>query len=403
MPFRNTALLRRSSDIDRDELQLDLETPLTGTTVLVVETDRSELERIGGMLEDWHYEVVAVDDGKRALSLVKKMQPALVVTSLELPGLSGVELCEKIRRGAKTANIPCLCVAFPEEIESWEIQPGLFTGEYIQKPVSALRFKRQIDMVLRESRPRESEGSALQSVSVSQIDRYLEEFEQQRMTQPQKPSRKKTAKKKTTKKKVQQKVQPEQVKPVAPPKYVGVDDILAEFGLRSSGAKPVSDQRSRPKPKTGFDDIMEDLDLEPSRNAPVSGKKSRPKPRISELDLARAELQSMQEEATPDLEPSNLHEENQVFVLESIRKADQEEGADVQWGQRLVDGLIKSLDADDLDLLLKASDREQPFSLSAHCVNVAVFALKMAKTLKLDQETQQRIGLAALLHDDLAP
>ena len=413
MPFRNTALLRRSSDIDRDELQMDLETPLTGTTVLVVETDRSELERIGGMLEDWHYEVVAVDDGKRALSLVKKMRPALVVTSLELPGLSGVELCEAIRRGAKTANIPCLCVAFPEEIESWEIQPGLFTGEYIQKPVSALRFKRQIDLVLRESRPRESEGSALQSVSVSQIDRYLEEFEQQRMTEPQtsrkktakkksakKTTKKKTTKKKITKKKVQKKIVPrETIEPVAPPKFVGVDDILAEFGLRSSGARPVSDQRSRPKPKTGFDDIMEDLDLEPSRNAPVSGKKSRPKPRISELDLARAELQSMQEEATPDLEPSNLYEESQVFVLESIRKADQEEGADVQWGEKLVDGLIESLAADDLDLLLKASDREQPFALSAHCVNVAVFALKMAKTLKLDQETQQRLGLAALLHE----
>ncbi|MCH8820497.1 MAG: HD domain-containing protein, partial [Acidobacteria bacterium] len=135
------------------------------------------------------------------------------------------------------------------------------------------------------------------------------------------------------------------------------------------------------------------------RDVPDAGGESRPKPKYSELDLVRVELQSLrEEEATPVFEPSNLYEESQQFVLESIRKADQEEGPDVQWGGKLVDRLITSLDTD-LELLLKATERSQPFALSAHCVNVVIFALKMAKTLKCDQATQQRVGLAALLHE----
>lgn len=379
MPFRNTFLLRRSSDIDRNKLRSDPKTPRGGATVLVVETDRSELERIGHMLEDWNYQVVRADDGKQALSLVKKVRPALVVTSLELPGLSGVELCQEIKKEEKTADIPCLCVAFPEEMQDREIQTGLFTGEYVAKPVSARRFKRQVDAVLRESRPDKSRGPALKDDSVSQIERYMEEFEQQKITQQRKTGTKKVPKKKVQKKAkpktvppktVRPKtVPPKTVKPVAPPPFVGIEDILEEFGLHSS------------------------------RDVPDAGGESRPKPKYSELDLVRVELQSLrEEEATPVFEPSNLYEESQQFVLESIRKADQEKGPDIQWGKKLGDRLNTSLDTD-LELLLKATERSQPFDLSAHCVNVVIFALKIAKTLKCDQATQQRVGLAALLHE----
>ena len=77
MPFRNTALLQRSSDIDRNKLKPDSQAPGDGETVLVVETDRSELERMGDMLEAWNYQVELADDGKRALSLARKVRPPL--------------------------------------------------------------------------------------------------------------------------------------------------------------------------------------------------------------------------------------------------------------------------------------------------------------------------------------
>ena len=389
MPFRNTALLQRSSDIDRNKLKPDSQAPGDGETVLVVETDRSELERMGDMLEAWNYQVELADDGKRALSLARKVRPRLVVTSLELPGLSGVELCQEIRKDAKTADIPCLCVAFPEEIENWEIQTGLFTGEYLQKPVSVRQFKRRINIALKESGSDETQAPVTGDVSVAQIDRYMKEFQQLKTKQQQKTSGKKvtqekvkqkqvkqkkatqkTSGKKVKQKKVKQKqVQREQVKPVAPPVFAGIDDILEEFALRSSPDAPVPSQESLPEPK------------------------------YSELDLARVVEQNMEEkEVVPDSEPSDLYNQSQEFVLESIRKADQGEAPDAERGEKLAVSLMKPLDTN-LDMLLKAADRDQQFALSSHCVNVAVFGMTMAKTLKCDGETQQKVGLAALLHE----
>jgi DNA-binding response OmpR family regulator len=382
----------------------------------VVEADRSELERIGNLLEDWHYQVVRADDGKEAHRLVKKVRPALVVTALELPGLSGVELCQKIKREAKTADIPCLCVAFPEEIEDREIQTGLFTGEYVQKPVSARRFKRQVESVLSEWGQSQTEGPVLGDVSLGQIDRFLEEFEQEKITRQSRTGKKKVQKQKVPKKKIQKKkvqkkatqkavppkkatqkavppkkatqkavppkkatqkaappkkatqkaappkkapprkaaqkavlpraTPPKTVKPVAPPAFAGIDDILEEFGLKSSRDALVASTESRPKAKrselglarveqqklnkqqktsgkkvqqkqvqkktvqkrqveeeqvkpvappafAGIDDILEEFGLKSSRDALVASTESRPKAKRSELGLARVEQQKL--------------------------------------------------------------------------------------------------------------
>ena len=132
---------------------------------------------------------------------------------------------------------------------------------------------------------------------------------------------------------------------MAPPVFAGIDDILEEFALRSSPDAPVPSQESLPEPK------------------------------YSELDLARVVEQNMEEkEVVPDSEPSDLYNQSQEFVLESIRKADQGEAPDAERGEKLAVSLMKPLDTN-LDMLLKAADRDQQFALSSHCVNVAVFGM----------------------------
>ncbi|MEE8348913.1 MAG: HD domain-containing phosphohydrolase [Acidobacteriota bacterium] len=396
MPFRNTSLLRRGGDLGRDKGRLDPEVPEGDAIILVVEKDQAELDRLSNLLEAWDYQVVRADDGKQALRMVRKAKPALVVTSLELSGLTGIELCEKIKNDEETAHIPCICVAFPEEIANAEIPTGLFTGECLHKPVSARLFKKHIKLAFKASRPKEPSPAVAGDGGVTEIDRYLEEYEQQKLKKQSKPGRKKAAKKKaskkTTKKKVtkqaakknqtaRKKVLPVPVTPAPPLGPTGIDDILEEFGLKPS-QKSVPSKQARPEPEYS-----------------VPRKQNRPRVEYSELDLARLDLQQMRGQESVNLpDPSDLYDESQAFVLDSIRKADRGEGPDVEAAGKLVGSLGASLDSS-IDLLLKSTDRAQPFSLSNHCVNVAVFGMTMAKTSNFDDESLQKVGVAALLHE----
>ncbi|MDA2934315.1 response regulator [Acidobacteria bacterium AH-259-D05] len=343
MIFRNTVLLRRISKLRKKKQKTGLEIPTDGATILVVEADPSELERISDVLEEWHYQVLTARDGEQALPLVKKDRPSLVLTSLELPGFSGVQLCQKIREEKQTAHIPCVCMAFAEEIQNWEIQAGLFTGEYIQKPVSFRRLRTEIDAALKESSQTLTGGTAVEVAKKDQIDQYIEEFQRQTRAQ----------------------------------------DMVSTQG----------------SVEEGIDDILEEFGFQPSQDPRAPGKGSPEERNPRELDVERFELQKMlTEESVPESETTTLYEKSRVFVLESIRRADSGKAPVIGEGENLVEDMMSSVDTN-LELLLAATERTQEFALSTHCVNVAIFALTMAKTLGCDVEQRLRVGLAALLHE----
>jgi HD-GYP domain-containing protein (c-di-GMP phosphodiesterase class II) len=87
-----------------------------------------------------------------------------------------------------------------------------------------------------------------------------------------------------------------------------------------------------------------------------------------------------------------------AYVLETIRLAQESKRPDMKQGVELVKEMIYSI-AESSDLLLLATDRRQEFSLSTHCVNVAILSLRLTQTLKYDPRNQVRVGLAALLHE----
>lgn len=103
-------------------------------------------------------------------------------------------------------------------------------------------------------------------------------------------------------------------------------------------------------------------------------------------------------EGNIEAEPAKLYKAAKNYVLEAIRGAEAKKGPDLTRGEELVKGLHDSM-ADSSALLLLATDRRQEFSVSAHCVNVAIFSLRMAQTLKYDLENQFQVGLAGLLHE----
>jgi DNA-binding response OmpR family regulator len=120
------------------------------TRVLVVEDEQDiaglikhALEREGAM------EVETADSGDSALKSVTDDVPDLIVLDLNLPVLSGVEVCRILRGRPETAKVPIIMVT-ARSTESDRVT-GLDVGadDYITKPFSLRELAARVRAVLR--------------------------------------------------------------------------------------------------------------------------------------------------------------------------------------------------------------------------------------------------------------
>src|SRR3954447_20907885 len=106
----------------------------------------------------WHfdregYEIVRTADGDEALLLADERTPALVILDWMIEGVSGIEVCRRLRRRPGTAHVPIIMLNAGGE-ESDRIR-GLRTGpdDYVTKPFSPRELIARVNAVLRRVRP----------------------------------------------------------------------------------------------------------------------------------------------------------------------------------------------------------------------------------------------------------
>ena len=116
--------------------------------VLVVEDDRSVQEVAGMVLERAGFEVVTVDDGPSALEVLERRAFDAVVLDVMLPGMSGFEVCRRIRQ--ETA-VPIVMLTARSDAD--DIVTGLELGadDYLTKPFEPKVLAARVRAVLRRS------------------------------------------------------------------------------------------------------------------------------------------------------------------------------------------------------------------------------------------------------------
>ena len=123
------------------------------TRILVVEDDGAINMLLRYNLEAEGFAVDVVESGEEAEVAVSEAPPDLLVLDWMLPGLSGIELCRRLRAGRKTRALPILMLTARGE-EGDRIR-GLTTGadDYVTKPFSPAELTARVKALLRRSSP----------------------------------------------------------------------------------------------------------------------------------------------------------------------------------------------------------------------------------------------------------
>ena len=90
----------------------------------------------------------AVTDSRNALDAARSFSPDLVITDIQLPHVSGLDLIRMIRKDEKLADIPIMAVTAYSAIGDEERIRGAGAQAYVSKPISVLRFAEAVEELL---------------------------------------------------------------------------------------------------------------------------------------------------------------------------------------------------------------------------------------------------------------
>lgn len=116
-------------------------------TVLIVEDTPSEMELISTYLHQGGYTVIKAADAKGALSKAVEQKPDVVLTDVVMPGMSGLELCRRLKKNPATQKLPVImCTSKNQELDRlWGMKQG--ADAYITKPFSQEELFRAVKSV----------------------------------------------------------------------------------------------------------------------------------------------------------------------------------------------------------------------------------------------------------------
>lgn len=101
-------------------------------TILIVEDDTDLRKYINDLLLDIGFSVVQAPDGIKALELIEKRRPDLIILDLGLPKLEGEAVCREIRK--KYPDLPVIILTAKDDISDIVKGFNLGADDYITKP-----------------------------------------------------------------------------------------------------------------------------------------------------------------------------------------------------------------------------------------------------------------------------
>lgn len=124
--------------------------------IMVVEDEPSLVDALEYGLSAEGFEVVAADDGLASLELFARERPDLVLLDVMLPGLSGTEVCKRLR---SSSQVPIIMLTAKDAEIDRVVGLELGADDYVTKPFSMRELGARIRAVLRRGAARDNEDA----------------------------------------------------------------------------------------------------------------------------------------------------------------------------------------------------------------------------------------------------
>ena len=113
---------------------MNKESSQTASEILIVDNSAATLQMLSQVLSDAGYKIRTVKDGHTALSSVEGAPPDLILLTISMPEMTGIEVCRRLKNEPTTQSIPVIFIGTLDELED-SVQAFEVGGvDYIIKP-----------------------------------------------------------------------------------------------------------------------------------------------------------------------------------------------------------------------------------------------------------------------------
>ena len=138
--------------------------------IVIIEDEQEIRQELSQLLRDALYDVTAMESFENPSERVLELQPDLILLDLNLPGISGFDICAEIRRNSE---VPIIFVT--SRTDAMDELTGIVKGgdDYITKPFSLKLVLMRIEAVLRRFKEKSEKQKVLSAQGIElHVDSY---------------------------------------------------------------------------------------------------------------------------------------------------------------------------------------------------------------------------------------
>ena len=121
--------------------------------VLVVDDEIHIVQVVAIKFRNNGFDVITCENGAQALQLASDEKPNIIITDVQMPVMTGVELVQNLRNNPGTADIPVIMLTARGFAIEDRQKEELRISAYVSKPFSPRELLQSVEEVLKESVP----------------------------------------------------------------------------------------------------------------------------------------------------------------------------------------------------------------------------------------------------------
>ncbi len=144
--------------------------------VLIVDDDPAILTLLEGLLQGWGFRLQLLSDSQQFWETMEQFDPDIVLLDVEMPQVSGFDLCQQLRDQPRWSELPVLCLSAHTEAEVIQRVFSIGADDYIRKPIIAAELIARVVSWLERARDRKLKAEVDPLTGVSNRQKSTQEM-----------------------------------------------------------------------------------------------------------------------------------------------------------------------------------------------------------------------------------